>query len=289
MKKILFASILALACTSCEHYNLSEIENENTEQTQQTKHFTFHLKGDFAKSFEDMTRAATRLENDNSAKITDVWVLDYDATGTLLQTIHQTTADSNFGSPSIDLTLGHHDLKLIASRGETPSVTASAISWSKVRDTYALNYPIDVTTTSNGNRAPELPRMVSGIKIVISDEVPTTATKLQITYKRSNSLALPSLTPSAVATYTQEFDITALQGYTGTNVSAFTFCPSDIETDVTITALKSDNTKLSEVTVPGITLKQNRMSVLTGNLFSSQSSISFLLSTDWDEDDNHSF
>ncbi|MFW5617647.1 MAG: hypothetical protein ACOCNI_05435, partial [Prevotella pectinovora] len=170
MKKILLMAAMLATLTACEHYEFTEETTNDKGEIVASKAFTFHLKGDFTTSFEEMTRAAVRLENDNTAGITDIWVLDYQD-GKLLQQVHQVASDADFGHPQMNLTYGHHDVKFIASKGTVPVLSASALSWQKVLDTFTLDYPVDVVASSNGNRAPELKRAIGGVKIVATDVV----------------------------------------------------------------------------------------------------------------------
>ena len=135
MKKILLMAAMLAALTACEHYEFTEETTNDKGEIVASKAFTFHLKGDFTTSFEEMTRAAVRLENDNTAGITDIWVLDYQD-GKLLQQVHQVASDADFGHPQMNLAYGEHNIKFVASKGLNPTLTASALTWAKVLDTF---------------------------------------------------------------------------------------------------------------------------------------------------------
>lgn len=207
----LAATLCAAVClSSCFHVADSALTEEAP-----TKQFTFHVNGDFATSYEDFTKAASRLEASNAARLADLWVLDYDSNGTLLQMVHQDSTQTGFGSVPMSLTYGQHTIVFVASKGEDPTITATvgstsgSLSWAKVKDTFTLSYPIDVTAASNGNRAPELQRAISGLKIVISDVVPTDAKYMTVTLgSRSQSLTLPALSALPYTESGVELDIT---------------------------------------------------------------------------------
>ena len=82
---------------------------------------TFDIQGDFTLSTHDFTRALTADGKD----MTDVWVWDYVGTD-CQQTVHQTSGDADFGTPTMELGLGTHHLYFVASRGVTPTVDNDA-------------------------------------------------------------------------------------------------------------------------------------------------------------------
>lgn len=238
-----------------------------------------------------MTRAAVRLENENAAGVTDVWVLDY-VDGVLKQQAHQTAGQSGitFGSVPMSLTYGHHDIKLIASKGDNPTLTASALTWTKVKDTFVLDYPVDVVASSNGNRAPELKRAIGGVKVVATDAVKNGTQKVSVTMKRSLSLALPMLAASEATASANEFTITSSQwDKTGLALTTYTLCDDEMTTDVLVTVTGADNAIISQFTVSGISVKKNRITTLTGEVFGRGSGFSVAIDDSWDEGLNVNF
>lgn len=289
MKKILLMATMLATLTACEHYEFTDEPTNDKGEIVASKAFTFHVKGDFATAYEEMTRAAVRLENDNTAGITDIWVLDYQD-GKLVQQVHQTASDADFGHPNMNLTYGHHDVKFIAAKGTEASLTASAISWGRVKDTFVLDYPVDVAASTNGNRAPELKRVVSGVTLVMTDNVPANAKSITLEYDRSQSLALPSLVPGALSMSGVTNDIPASWvGQTGT-FSVYTLCPTDeFTTDVHVVVTAKDGTTISDFTIPGVSLKKNRMTTLTGECFGRGSGFSVSIDAAWDDAINVEF
>ena len=191
----------------------------------------------------------------------------------------------------MNLTYGHHDVKFIASKGSEPSLTATALSWGRVKDTFVLDYPVDVVASSNGNRAPELKRAVSGIKLVMSDAVPTNAKEIQITADRSLSLALPTLAAAALGetTVTMAFP-SAWVGTKNNDASTYTLCPSDeFTTDVSVKVIATDNSVISDFTIEDVELKKNRITTLTGEVFGRGSGFQVSIDDTWEEGVNVNF
>lgn len=283
MKKILLMATMLATLTACEHYEFTEETTNDKGEIVASKAFTFHLKGDFNTSFEEMTRATVRLENDNTAGITDIWVLDYQD-GKLMQQVHQVSTDTDFGHPQMNLAYGEHNIKFVASKGVNPTLTASALTWAKVLDTFVLDYPVDVVASSNGNRAPELKRAIGGVKIVATDVVKNGTQKISVTMKRSLSLALPTLAPSEATESANEFSITSSQwDKTELSITTYTLCDEELTTDVVVTVTGADNAVISQFTVSGVSVKKNRITTLTGDVFGRSNGFSVAIDDSWDE------
>ena len=283
MKKILLMATMLATLTACEHYEFTEETTNDKGEIVASKAFTFHLKGDFNTSFEEMTRDAVRLDNDNAAGITDIWVLDYQD-GKLLQQVHQVASDADFGHPQMNLAYGEHNIKFVASKGVNPTLTASALTWAKVLDTFVLDYPVDVVASSNGNRAPELKRAIGGVKIVATDVVKNGTQKVSVTMKRSLSLVLPTLAPSEATESANEFSITSSQwDKTGLSITTYTLCDEELTTDVVVTVTGADNAVISQFTVSGVSVKKNRITTLTGDVFGRGNGFSVAIDDSWGE------
>ena len=283
MKKILLMATMLATLTACDHYEFTEETTNDKGEIVASKAFTFHLKGYFTTSFEEMTRAAVRLENDNTAGITDIWVLDYQD-GKLLQQVHQVASDADFGHPNMKLTYGEHNIKFVASKGVNPTLTASALTWAKVLDTFVLDYHVDVVASSNGNRAPELKRAIGGVKIVSTDVVKNGTQNVSVTMKRSLSLALPALAPNEATASANEFSITSSQwDKTGLSLTTYTLCDEELTTDVVVTVTGDDNALISQFTVSDVSVKKNRITTLTGDVFGRGNGFSVAIDDSWDE------
>lgn len=231
-----------------------------------------------------MTRAAVRLEENNTASITDLWVFDY-VDGVCQQQAHQTPNDDLFGTVAMNLTYGTHNIKFVASKGTTPSVTASGISWTKVMDTFCLDYPVTVSASSNGNRAPELKRCVSGLTIENTDAIPANAKEIKITLtNRYGTLTLPGLVGSGDGAFTNTLAFqTGDAGTTGLKMNTYTLCPQEtFKVDVKVKVVGKDNSTISEFEVSNVELKMNRKTVLKGECFDRSNGFSVSVDDEWE-------
>ena len=292
MKKILStAAVAALCFSACSTdeptANLTaRIKTDTTEMKHVT--ITFNCRGfDFSTEPFTETRA---LEADGKA-MTDLWVLDYPngQTAPTIQ-IHQTSSDEDFGSPTLNLAVGSHHVYFIASRGQDATIDTDAhtITFGKVRDTFYMDYEINVTATSNGSRSVTLERIVTKFTAIITDAIPEGAATFNMTpsqwYYGWDYVAGTPTTATTSQAITINIPASEI-GKTDELLSIFGFS-SDTEwtTDVAIDCKTSTGTILGTATIADVPLKQNRITTLSGPLFSANGLTTVSLSTDWQTD-----
>lgn len=292
MKKILStAAVAALCFLSCSTdeptANLTaRIKTDTTEMKHVT--ITFNCRG-FDISTEPF--AETRALEADGKTMTDLWVLDYPngQTAPTIQ-IHQTSSDEDFGSPTLNLAVGNHHVYFIASRGQDATIDTDAhtITFGKVRDTFYMDYEINVTATSNGSRSVTLERIVTKFTAVITDAIPEDAATFNITpAKWYYGWDYVAGTPTA-ATYSQTITINIPSseiGATNERLSIFGFsAATEWMADIAINCKKGDGTILGTATITDVPLKQNRITTFSGPLFSANGLTSVSLSSDWLDD-----
>lgn len=247
---------------------------------------TFSCAGDFTLTQKAMTRALSADGKD----MTDLWVLDY-KDGVLAQTaIHQTSEDTDFGSPTVPLSLGNHHLYFIASRSQSPSLNTDAhtLSFAKVRDTFYKDVSLNVTSASTGSQTVMLDRVVTKLRVVINDAVPADAATFEIT-PAVWYYSMDYLTGEPVsATASQPIAITipaSSLGNTGEILSIFCLSGAgDFITDIAIACKALDESTLGQATISSAPMRQNRVTEYSGKLFSGQSGFGVSLLSAWDAD-----
>ena len=280
MKQNIFALLVLTfcltACSSDDDLGGRTVESE-------TVAVTFNVSGDFTLSTSPITRALTA----DGKEMTDVWVLDY-VGGELKQQLHQTSADADFGTPTISLGLGEHHIYFVASRGATPTLDTDAktLTFGTVRDTFWKDYAITITAgTSSGSRAVALDRVVTKLKVVFSDAIPTGAATFNVTpaqwyYGMNYQTGEPSGANSN-RTVTVNIPNTSI-GVTGESVSIYGLSSvTEWTTDIAINCKKSDDTVLGSATITAAPFVRNRVSEYTGPLFGDNGSMTLSLNTDW--------
>lgn len=292
MKKLLIV-FAAIMLGSCEKPDFGQAMNEETEQTEpeakparKGRKFTFTLKGDFANAtFNYGTRSYLY---DNAEQMTDLWVFDYMG-DSLVQSIHQeaATAGTAWGRPQMELAFGSHKVYFVTSRGAGAAVDSvgHTIDWQTVRDTYWQSYDVNVTTTSNGNRAVTLERVVTKLKVTATDNVPTGCYELLVT-PSTWYYGIDYVTGAAVCPRHTDRVVSVPPTYIGTAgtlaVSIYGFsAASEWITDVEVTARNASSGVIGHVIIEAAPFLRNRSSEYSGALFGSAGQTTVVLSTDW--------
>ena len=286
MRKFVFFMLAAMLLTSCEKslVNDDEVEKNPSVSTTDGKRFTFTVKGDFSEEWKSVTRGYLQADGKD---MTDLWVLDYMG-DVLVQQIHQSdnTAE-DFGRPSMTLAYGSHHVYFVASRGVSPtlSTTNGTITWDAVRDTFWKDYAVEVVSTSNGNRAVALDRVVTKLTLKFTDAVSANASTINFTpsswyYTLNYKTGEPTTatTSQTISTYVPGSYI----GNTDVLISYFSLSPStDWTTDVNVNSKDGDNNIIGQCNMSGVPLKRNRATEYSGPLFSSGGTMTTSLNTDW--------
>ena len=289
MKKCVIALLAAMVLTACEKTIESE---ENVDEVITTdgkpvvgKRFTFTVKGDFIDEWKPVTRGYLYADGKD---MTDLWVLDY-VDGSLVQQLHQgdNTAE-NFGKPQMTLSYGSHHIYFVASRGAEPALntTNATITWSSVRDTFWKDYEVNVVSTSNGNRAVTLDRVVTKLVLSFTDAISANAKTIEFTpatwyYGLNYQTGEPT-----TATVSQTNVMTIPDGYAGrddVSLSYFSFSPSsEWSTDVTVQSKDQNGNVIGQGVLSDVPLKRNRQTEYSGPLFSAGGEMALTLNGEWD-------
>jgi hypothetical protein len=287
MKKILSTAAVAalcfMACSTDEPTANLTVKTE-TKPMGEPVTITFRCRGDFDLTTESFTRS---LEADGK-QLTDLWVLDY-VDGSLAQdAIHQTSADSDFGTPTVNLAVGSHHVYFIASRGSGAAIDTDAhtITFSKVLDTFYKDYEINVTATSSGSRTVTLERIVTKFTAIITDAIPEGAATFNMTpaawYYGFDYLTGEPTTATASQTITINIPASEI-GVTNEPLNIFGFSAADEwSTDVAIDCKTSAGSTIGTASIANVPFKQNRITTFSGPLFAANGLTTVNLSTDWD-------
>ena len=275
MKKtmILFASLLLLACSS---------HDDEIVDVKESRDVAFILRGDFSFNITPFTRS---LDADGYA-MTDVWVLDY-VDGELKQQVHQTSSDANFGSPSLSLGYGTHHLYFVTSRGTSPvlDTDASTLSFSRVSDTFWKDCELTVTSSTSSTISVELDRIVTKLRITITDAVPDDAATFNITphtwYYGFNYMTGAPITATTDMTSTINIPSSSL-GQQNVMMSMFSFSPaSDWQTNVSLDSKTSASVVIGNASVADVPFSRNRMTTVSGVLYAQVKTTSISVNAEW--------
>ena len=285
MKRTILLLISAAVVCGCE--KLSAPESAEQEQEQETamnvktKNFTFTVKGDFGSA--TFTRGYLQADGKD---MTDLWVLDY-MDGTLVQQLHQSSDDVDFGVPSMPLAYGAHHIYFVASRGESPvlNTTDHTLVWSIVRDTFYKDYEVSVVSTSNGNRAVTLDRVATKLRITVNDVVPDNLASISVT-PSTWYYGLDYVTGDAISAQQKPVSVDVPSSYHGTagelHVNIYGMSGADEwTTNVSIVAKDANNTTIGSATISGAPFRRNRATEYSGSLFGSVGNLNVSIDGTW--------
>jgi hypothetical protein len=285
MKQYVFMALaVAMTMTACN----SNDDMPEDDATGTVANITFNVQGDFTLTTSPMTRALTADGKD----MTDVWVFDY-VGNELKQQVHQTGEDEDFGQPTMTLSLGTHHLYFVASRGVgvTLNTDARTLTFSKVRDTFWKDYAITITEgTSSGSRAVALDRVVTNLKLIFSDAIPTGAATFNVTpatwyygfnYQTGNPTATINSQTTTVNIPSSEI------GVVNEAVSIFGFSSAtEWTTNIVINCKAANNDMLGSATITSAPFVRNRVSEYTGQIFGDSGAMTLSLNATWDDSYN---
>jgi hypothetical protein len=273
MKKFIFAAIAAAALMGCESVD------EQRDGDGQEREITFACGG-FGVS------SATRALEADGKGMTDLWVMDY-TQGALVQQMHQSGSDSDFGAPMMRLRTGKHQICFVASRGTGAAIYTEAhtIAWERPSDTFHKSITIDVQPSSAAQQQVTLERVATRLRLTLTDEVPADAASVTVAPERwYTALDYLSGEPSAAVTdYTSTVALPeSVRGTTGVQISIYGLSSAtQWTTDVALTSTNADGTLIGQGTIKSAPMRRNIITNCTGPLFSSVTVGGIVLNTEW--------
>jgi hypothetical protein len=233
-------------------------------------------------------RASTRATL-TELTMTDLWIFDYMGDA-LQQSIHQTSTDATFGSPSLSLDYGDHTFYFVASRGSDPVVDTDAktITWSSVRDTFHGSISLDVQPNSGSSQSVSLSRCVGRLRVSAIDVIPDGAAKLVVS-PSSWYYGLNYQSGEGVADSPTPLSVNIPNSYIGTQNLVASFytisSASPWQTDVTVALMASDESTIGSVTISDVPLQRNHVTSYAGGIVGAGRTLNLGSNDEWVEDD----
>lgn len=272
MKKVLIIAALAMVFASCSK-DVTEIETG-------AKKVSFDVQGNWNSPV--FTRGSLSADG---KEMTDLWLFDY-VDGVLVQTLHQVSTDADFGTPSPTLSYGEHRIYFVVSRGTSPVINGTVISWGSVRDTFWKAMSVTVGGASDSAYSVALDRVVTKLKITATDAVPDgTATVVVLPGTWYAGLDYLTGQPADMRD-NEEMSVAVPESYVGTTglaVSFFGFSSAaEWTTPLTVSARDADNDIIGMVNVAAAPFMANRATEFSGSLFSTSGAFTITLNDEWD-------
>ena len=288
---VIALSLLTMCMTSCSRddgddgYAALDISMKIPSDTiKNHATITFDFGGN-AFSLHAMTRATL-----TELSMTDLWIFDYMG-DVLQQSIHQSSTDATFGTPSLSLEYGAHSFYFVASRGSEPVVDTDAgtIVWSVVRDSFHGSLSLNVQPTSGSSQSISLNRCVGKLKISATDVIPEGTSKLVVS-PSSWYYGLNYKTGEVVSNGATPLFVNIPDSYIGTSNLVASFYTisgaSSWQTDVTVSLVASDESVIGSVTVPEVPILRNHITSYAGGIVGAGRSLTIGSDDEWVEDDS---
>ena len=247
--------------------------NDNNELTdiKQSKAVTFRTDG-----WEITTTTRATLAE---AQVKELWVFDG-----AQQMAKQVSTDTNFGTVTLDLDFGLHNLSFIATSGEA-TVNGSTMS-GNIGNCFGKLLPLDVDANT-GTQNLVLPRITYAIYVSTKDYIPSNVTTMRLTIgnicRSVNVQTLGGAEPQS--NLVLNVSVAAAQGKKYSNFVTG-FCPTldtEASTAVQIEFLAGSNVVSSHtVEVPIIT---NRKTIISGTFFGANAKGAVSVNTTWLDDE----
>ena len=223
----------------------------------------------------------------SEVSMTDLWLFDYIG-DELQQTIHQTATDANFGTPAINASYGDHTIYFVASRGDTPTIDGTTISWTKPSDTFWASRSITIAPSTSTSQTVSLQRVATRLRLTVTDEIPATLAQICITPSRWY-YGIDYLTGEATDDRSTERTINVPASYIGTTgqlyANFYSMSPSLAwQTDITMKAKDGDGGVISQIGIANVPLERNRVTNYSGPLFNANRTVTISVDSDWGED-----
>ena len=200
------------------------------------------------------------------------------------------TTYTTFGHFDLSLPMGSYTMVVLGyglNDGEPAitltSPTSATFGNNPARETFAATQAVNITNANDDvDISATLSRVISKLKITSTDGCTENAVNVRTTLSAGGKSFNPT---TGLATANAGFsNVLPIQSAVGnpTNSVTYLFLATDEQTvNVTIAVLDAGGNSISHKEVSGVPFKRNRMTVLTGSLYSSGGNGSFQVETEW--------
>lgn len=197
-----------------------------------------------------------------------------------------------FGNFSLNLPIGSYTMEVLGYANEQAATCNSMTEWvftpDKVRETFAASQTVTIpNTTTPVDVSATLNRVVPRLEIITTDPVPEAVKGVRITYAAGGGGINPITGLSSTnAGYTYLIaNPTTFEGIS--KLRSHLFIATDQQTmTVTLDALDADGNSVSHKVVPNAPFQRNKVTKLTGALYSADVTGNFTINTAWITDTN---
>lgn len=287
LKAILFSIIGAcLLFTGC-HKEQTEVGNAKVK---------VHIN-DFSVEQEELSGTKDAIADYSG--VNAVTLAFYTTDGTEQYQVTQLRSDATtyttFGDFDLSLPMGSYTMVVAyKTQDDSPFVltgpAAAAFTGAHAFETFATTQAVNITSTSDVNLSATLSRIVAKLQVLSTDGKTANAASIRMTMSAGGKGFNPATGLATSNTgFANTVSISAATGSTSNSIS-YLFLATDEQTmDVAIDVLDSDGNSISHREVSDVPFKRNRLTKLTGSLYSTDAGSAFQLSTAWLSDTTITF
>jgi len=284
MSKKIFLACVAVLFAACS------TDNDNSISEDTLVPVTVRVSG-FSVSQEEFpaTRATTPASYSGIDAITLAFYKDGTEQYTITQMKGSMPAGKTFGELELSLPIGSYTMVVIG-RGHfsgdvfsLDSPTSAVYTCDHVRETFTCTQAVDITNCDAVELSATLDRVVAQVVVNSTDNKTSDVKHIRTTFSAGGKNFNPT---TGFAIDNAGFSNTVVgMGEAGEKTTAinFLFLATDEQTvDVTVETLDADGAVLFSKTVTNVPLRRNRVTTLTGAMYSpAAATTAFTLNTDW--------
>ena len=291
---LFFAAFVLLVAASCTNNTISVDDNQNLVPVR------VHVE-DFSVSQEMFpgTRAGQDISEYTGVKT--ITVAFYTSEGTEQSKTTQMRASlpagDTFGDFSLSLPMGSYTMVVLASGSDyamtltSPTQAGFDAQEEHVRETFAATQAVNVSSNEAVNINATLSRIISKVMVVSTDNRTADVANIRTTFSAGGTVFNPT---TGFATTNTGFSNTVRGSVVANSPSSATnylFLATDEQmVNVTIETLDADGAVLFSKTVNNVPLRRNRVTTLTGAMFTNTGIAgAFQVNTDWLTENDVSF
>ena len=260
MKKTLLLAAMCCLLLAC---------NQNTPEPTQEVTFNISAFQQSAPMGIAPKQNATILDDVDGTALTDLYIFDGS-----IQLAHQTSDMEDFGTITLTLTHGSHNLSFVCTRSTDISVADGTMAMGGVKPTFGKLLTLNVTNNTPAQDL-TLQRITGQMIITIEDAFPATAKEIEFVINpRYLALDVTTLCATNGEELSQKVSCESKAGKTNQQFSMNLLAPSltdEYTADVTINVYGDGGTVLYSVLVEDVRLAANTKTLLTGKLFTAPS------------------
>jgi hypothetical protein len=196
-----------------------------------------------------------------------------------------------FGQFSLSLPMGSYTMVVLAygKNGDDDLVltssTEAAYTGSHTRETFATTQAVNINSTNSVNLSATLNRIIAKLQVVSTDGRAANATNVRMSFAAGGKSFNPTTGLATIDTgFVNTVGISASAGSTSSAISYLFLTSDEQDVNVTIETLDEDGAVLFSKTVENVPFKRNRVTRLSGAMYTNSSvSGGFQIETAWED------